>query len=244
MLVQAAMLLHAAYGDFVVVDEAAHLASGLAHWKTGDFRPYDVNPPLPRLVGTLPILALDPDVLGTTSSEAPYDRPEWTLANPFALTNADQYMVLVRVGRWFSVALTVATTCLLWTWSRELHGTVGGLISVSLWVFCPLALGHGHLLTPDAAAACFGLFAHRAFSRYVQAPDWLNAICRRGRLWRGSSEQVHIAGFRSAVAGPVSSSDHSEDRVHTTCPTHGVRVCGQSGSDSPGLRLHAAGSRN
>jgi hypothetical protein len=172
----AAMLVHAAWTDFVVVDEAAQLASGLAHWQTGDFRPYHVNPPLVRLLGTAPLLAMDVQVVVAENLKSPLDRPEWALGSQFAQVNAPRYMTIVRISRWVSVLLTAATGWLLWTWGRELHGTPGGLLSLSLWTFCPLALGHGHFLTNDVAAACFGLLAHRAFCQYRRHPNSLTTL--------------------------------------------------------------------
>jgi hypothetical protein len=36
------------------LDEPAHLVSGISHWRSGDFSLYRVNPPLVRLVATIP----------------------------------------------------------------------------------------------------------------------------------------------------------------------------------------------
>ncbi|HAC93058.1 MAG TPA: hypothetical protein DCF63_20865, partial [Planctomycetaceae bacterium] len=38
------------------LDEPAHLVAGLSHWQRGDFSLYRVNPPLVKLIATVPML--------------------------------------------------------------------------------------------------------------------------------------------------------------------------------------------
>jgi hypothetical protein len=40
------------------MDEVAHVPAGLSHWQMGTFDLYNVNPPLPRLVASLPLVFL------------------------------------------------------------------------------------------------------------------------------------------------------------------------------------------
>jgi len=168
LLVQALMLAHAAWTDSVVIDESGHLASGLAHWKSGDFRPYDVNPPLLRTIGTAPLLLLRPAVPTIEARRDPYFRPEFTLADAFSKANSRDYIRLVRAARWLPIALTLATSLLLYDLGCELHGEAGGLLSLGLWVFCPTALAHGHYLTVDVGAAGAGLLAYRSYRQSIR----------------------------------------------------------------------------
>ncbi len=172
---QTALLLHAAWTDSVVVDEAGQLASGLVHWVSGDFRPYHVNPPLLRLAGTAPVLLFRPAVPLPKYQGFAGERPEALLANQFAHANAGGYVAMVRVGRLATIALTLLASWLLWDLGRETHGETGGMVVVGMWVFCPLALGHGHFLTMDMGAAAFGLLAYRAFTRYLSEGTPVNA---------------------------------------------------------------------
>ena len=55
-----AMLIDGAAQNFIVVDEAAHVPAGIAQWREARFDIYCVNPPLTRMIATLPALALNP----------------------------------------------------------------------------------------------------------------------------------------------------------------------------------------
>ena len=62
------VLLHLSllvYGIFIHGpgwDEVGHLPAGISHWKTGRFDLYRVNPPLPRMIATAPLVFLDDGV--------------------------------------------------------------------------------------------------------------------------------------------------------------------------------------
>ncbi len=74
LIVHIVLVLYWIWTSFAVVDEAGHLGSGLATWRTGDTRPYCVNPPVPRLIATLPLWAADPDFLPVTGGRPGYRR--------------------------------------------------------------------------------------------------------------------------------------------------------------------------
>ncbi len=56
----AGLLLDGAWPNFVCIDEVSHIPAGLSHGRTGSFRHYRVNPPLPRVLVALPLLAAPP----------------------------------------------------------------------------------------------------------------------------------------------------------------------------------------
>lgn len=55
------LLAWGAYRHSPVIDEWGHLPAGLMHWREGRFDAYRVNPPLVRMVATLPLLGWAPD---------------------------------------------------------------------------------------------------------------------------------------------------------------------------------------
>src|SRR5262245_1469806 len=83
---------------FVVVDESAQLGAGLATWRTGDTRPYCVNPPVPRLIATLPVWAAGADI-AIAPGDKPGFRSEWPLAVSLARDNSGRYLEFVRIAR-------------------------------------------------------------------------------------------------------------------------------------------------
>src|SRR5947208_3636865 len=82
--IHAAMLAWMAYRYSPTIDEPAHLVAGISHWKFGRFDLYRVNPPLVRLVASLPMLLVDPKTNWSGFTEAPYARPEFPLGTVLA----------------------------------------------------------------------------------------------------------------------------------------------------------------
>jgi hypothetical protein len=161
--------------SFAVVDEVGHLGSGLATWRTGDTRPYCVNPPLPRLIATVPIWAADPE-LAIATGGAPGSRPEWSLGVSLARDNPDRYVGLVRAARLTNLVWDVLLLVVLWRWSGELYGPWGRLIAVAVWGLEPSAITFSGVVVPDVPAAAAGLLASYLFWRYLRSPD-------RGMAW-------------------------------------------------------------
>ena len=57
-------------------------------------------------------------------------------------------------------------------WSGRLFGRWGGLLSLSLWVFCPNVLAHSRLITTDSGATALGVAATFVFWIYLQKESW------------------------------------------------------------------------
>src|SRR5205814_998199 len=56
LAVHGVLLAHMAYSDSPTWDEIGHFPAGIEHWQHGDFRLYNVNPPLVRAVAVLPAI--------------------------------------------------------------------------------------------------------------------------------------------------------------------------------------------
>jgi hypothetical protein len=64
-------------------------------------------------------------------------------------------------------------------WSRQLYGDFGGLLSLTLFCFCPNILAHAALITPDMMFSCFTVLSAHRLWRLAKAPS------RRNLLWCG-----------------------------------------------------------
>ncbi len=159
----------------VTVDEGCHLPAGMSHWHFGDFWCYHHNPPLIRLAFSLPAVvagvptdyqrcAPDSDVRGTDMSRE------------FMMLNKNRYMRLYVMCRLVVVSISVLGGYLVYRWSRTLFGACGGLISLSMWTFCPEILAHGGLVTMDMGATVVALGACYAFWAYLKGPSLKQAI--------------------------------------------------------------------
>jgi 4-amino-4-deoxy-L-arabinose transferase-like glycosyltransferase len=176
LLIHASLIFYSLQHNFATVDEVGHLASGVAHWETGDFAPYRVNPPLVRMLAVLPLMAAKPSTDYSHLRDAPGERPEWQLGQDFIKANSGRYFDLLCLARLAGVAWSLLGGLLVYCWACELYGTRGGFLALVLWCFSPTILAFSQLMVPDVPAAVAGLAATYAFWRYMRQPSWTGAF--------------------------------------------------------------------
>ncbi len=172
----AGFLLVGSFRNFVVIDEAAHIPSGLSHWELGDFGLYRVNPPLGRMLATLPLSLASPFVDFRGLDRAPGARDEFAQASLFAELNTDRYIELVCLARLAGVAWSLLGAWLIFAWGRELYGAGGGLLGAALWCVNPTVLAFAPVVIPDVPAAVGGLAATYAYWRFLRGGRWDQAV--------------------------------------------------------------------
>src|SRR5262249_52372563 len=146
------------------------IPSGLVHWHTGTYGAYRVNPPLPRMLATLPLLATEyqwVDELGDAYNNH-FDRVEAALDRTFFQFNRDRYHTLVFLARLAGVAWSWLGGWLVFRWAGELYGRRGGFLALAVWCFEPNILAHAQLATPDLPCTVAGLLAVYAFRHYLK----------------------------------------------------------------------------
>jgi hypothetical protein len=156
------------------VDEVVHLPAGITYWQKHTFRLYHHNPPLFKLVAALPVLWASPimePVYAQASWQSPDPSPA-TFSQTFAYLNANRYFELFKLARLMMPSFSVVGGLAVFTWSRRLYGTLGGLLSLSLWIFCPNVLAHARLITSDVGSTALGVAATYIFWRYLHDPGW------------------------------------------------------------------------
>ncbi|WP_165245828.1 ArnT family glycosyltransferase [Paludisphaera soli] len=159
------------------VDEVVHMPAGLTYWDRHTFRLYPHNPPLVKLVASLPVWLAGPVL------EPLYQRKSWSDRNPsqtsfsqdFAFVNADRYFELFTLGRMVMPLFSIVGGVVVFAWSSRLYGAFGGLLSLALWATCPNILAHGRLITSDVGSAALGAAATYLFWRYLTRPSWARA---------------------------------------------------------------------
>jgi len=158
----------------VVVDEAAHVPSGVAYWRTGDTALYCENPPLVRALVALPAwlsgAAVDHSPAGLTY------RSEWPVATAFRAANGDAYRGLFARSRQVSLLLGLACGGLIFLMARREQGDAPALSVAALWLLDPNVIAHSSIAMTDIGTSCIGFAAVLAFSRYLRQPDWTRAL--------------------------------------------------------------------
>lgn len=176
LLLQAVLLARSAWIHSPTYDEPAHLAAGVAHWRTGSFRPYCVNPHLARTAAALPVV-----LLGIPYDASAMPDGEQSLRLEFAMADdlidvcgADIFWY-TSLARWACIPFTLLGGIVCYLWARSAYGVWPGRMALLLWTFFPEILGHGALLTSDVPAAALGVAAGFTFWRWLVRPSFTNA---------------------------------------------------------------------
>ncbi len=161
------------------VDEVVHLPAGVTYWQKGTFRLYHHNPPLVRMVAALPVILLGNPVTAPAYEQESWQSPEpspTTFSQTFAFLNRAHYFDLFQLARMVMPLFSILGGIVVFEWSRRLHGSLGGLLSLCLWVFCPNILAHCRLITTDVGSTALGVAATFVFWLYLRSSSWLRAL--------------------------------------------------------------------
>jgi len=155
----------------VTHDEYWHLPAGLAVWQTGRFDADNLNPPLTRIWDALPLLC-------TSARIDPAVQPgdAFQLGDHFLTDNRARYEFYLALARSMNLLFSVSTGLILAVWAKQLFGSGSACLAASLWAFCPNALAHAALVTPDAGAACLFTATLYAAWYFSKRPTWSRAV--------------------------------------------------------------------
>jgi hypothetical protein len=175
--IAALLAIHAALGFdasrklTVTHDEYWHLPAGLVAWRTGRFDSDNLNPPLTRMWDALPLIftaaKVDPAIPAGDNFQ---------LGDRFLTDNRARYERYLALARSMNVLFSALTGLVMALWAGDLFGRKSACLAAALWSFCPTALAHAALVTPDAGAAC--LFLATLFNcwRFSNRPAWRSAF--------------------------------------------------------------------
>lgn len=159
-------MLTSLLGTSQTFDEGVHATAGYTFWRYNDYRLNPENGNLPQRVMALPLLA------GQYAFPAQSDlwrtSAKWALTWQWFYELGNNAETMTRLGRASIGLLAVALGGLVWAWSRQLFGPLGGMLSLLLYVFNPSILANGALMTSDTASALFFFAATWAWWRMLQ----------------------------------------------------------------------------
>lgn len=175
-LICAGAALLAALRSSPTIDEIGFMAAGVSHWQTSRFEAFAVNPPLVRMLATLPVLALKPKTSWQHLSQRVSARSEMMVGGTFIEENLPRVEVMFFLARVPCVLILLLGLFLVHRWAASLHGAQAGNVAAAIWCFSPMLLGHGSLMTPDLGAATFGLLAFYALRRWLRCCTFATAL--------------------------------------------------------------------
>ena len=174
--IHAVLLAYSGWWQSPTLNEPGHLVAGLHHWKTSDFTLYRVNPPLIRLVASVPATLLGYEEDWSGYYEHVGARPVFDMAEDFVTANGRKSLLYFRLARWALIPFSLLGAWVCFAWARDLFGDFAGLMAATLWCFSPMVLGHACMVAPDAHATSLGLVACYTFWRWLKSPTWRQAI--------------------------------------------------------------------
>lgn len=170
VVAQGGLLVANARRQAPTYDEIGHLSAGISHWRSGTFDLYRVNPPLVRMVATLPLLLMDQRVeLGSWDTTSAV-RKEFEVGRALVERFGRESMTLFRVARCAVIPFAIFGTFVVAGLARHFYGDQASVAAACLWAFSPSVLGHGCLITPDIPAAVLGGVAIQAMISWARRP--------------------------------------------------------------------------
>jgi hypothetical protein len=159
----------------ITYDEFAHLPAGYSYLKTWDFRMYNYNPPLIKMITALPLLFTETQLPRSPYWDSPTEVPvrPWFYGSDFMRANRAIYLDLLFYARLMTLLLSLFLGLLVFSWSKEFYGTFAGYFSLFLYTFCPNILAQSGLATVDLGTSLTLFLAVYCFYRYVSAPTLL-----------------------------------------------------------------------
>ena len=170
------LMMISAWLDSTVYNENGRLASGLIYLRTGNYSTFRVNPPLTSLVGAIPSFVIGAEHatradLGISS----FGRDEYLAGDLFARENTN-YRALLFSGRLCCIILILSCFVFSFCYARMLYGGTAGDFLIGFYLCSPYILGHGHLISPDAASGVFAVLAVYSFWRWLREPNCGNSV--------------------------------------------------------------------
>lgn len=175
LLFHACVILYLIPRWSVTYNEPGHISAGLACWYNGDVDLYRVNPPLPRMVATVPLLNQPGICLeALTRLRGQPGKREYEIGKFFADTNALDFHQIVCRARLAGVFWITLGGVVVWRWADSAFGPLGGLLALALWTFEPTLTAHAALATADVPATGMGLVATYAFAYVLRTATWFH----------------------------------------------------------------------
>jgi hypothetical protein len=112
-----------------------------------------VNPPLARMVATIPVLPAASKTDWTQYDDHVGARSERFVREDFIEANGRRIFWLHTLARWACIPFSLLGGYVCALWARELYGRLAGLVALTFSCFSPNIVAHAQLITPDLGAA-------------------------------------------------------------------------------------------
>ncbi len=181
LCLHAVLIAWVSWQNSPVSDEAAHMGAGVFAWHFGRSELYAVNPPLVRMIATLPVVCSHPQTDWRSYEKAEVservdDRPEFGTGHRFIKSNRDHVRRYFAWARWMCIPFSLAGGFFCWRWACDLYGERAGALALLLWCSSPNIIAWSATICPDTAATAMGVGSSFFFWNWLRKPDSLAAL--------------------------------------------------------------------
>ncbi len=168
----------------ITTDELVHIPAGYYHLVVGDFQFLNQHPPLPMMIGALPLLLIQPGEVPESEREKIPHNDEFATAvsERFWTPNDTSFQTISFWTRIPMIAFTVLFGTVIFLFARRLFSETAGVFALALFTLEPTVLAHGPLVHTDmtsASPSCCWLTRSTSMSPYLHydAPYcWVGAM--------------------------------------------------------------------
>ena len=167
--------------ESAIYDEKAHIPAAYTYINAGDMRLNPEHPPLIKDLVGLPLQFLPVNFPYASNEWQNGTNEQWSTGDLFI--NCSDPAQVCNDGDailfWSRIPITLVAVLLgivLFLWTRELGGTLAGLLAVAFYAFDPNIIAHSHYVTTDIGIAAFIFFAFYFFIRFLKNPKAKNVF--------------------------------------------------------------------
>jgi hypothetical protein len=175
LIIMFLLMFFSAKGDSNIVDEIAHIPSGVSYVTKGDYRLNPEHPPLIKDLAALPlVIAGYPFPSAMWEANNPVINNQWEMGWTYLYKIGNDPDTLTLLARLPIMLLSLLFGYFVFRWAKELFGTKAGIVALTLYVFNANVIAHSRFVTTDLGIS-FALFvAMYTLYRFVQKPTNLN----------------------------------------------------------------------
>lgn len=136
-------------------DEVIFPAAGYMYWTKGDYSLNVENPPLAKLLVSLPLLFLKldiPDVCALPKSDPYY---QFSFGSEFLTKNKISQKMILLSTRLVIVTISIIFSIVIYLYTKKMLGIAPAVIGIILYLFFPNILAYSSLATTDLLLSFF-----------------------------------------------------------------------------------------
>lgn len=171
------LIIQSSLRKSVTMDEYNHYFCGLEWLQTGEYTSWPENPVFSRIIP-----AIGPYLKGYRAEGFTLLGEDLSIWDHFFNSYRNEYFYegpidsqLISI-RFLTLPIFLISCIIIWFWSKRLTNNYGALITLGIYCFIPVLLGHSGLGTTDITFVCVFTLLIYLFFKWLNKPSFLHGI--------------------------------------------------------------------